>query len=85
MGRIKNSILAAAILFASVMITGCAARVGVGYRYYDPGYRDYHAWGPGETVYYNQWLVETHHPHREYQRLNHADQRRYWEWRHQHR
>jgi hypothetical protein len=81
MGQMKKSILAAAVLFIAVILTGCSGSVGVGYRYYDPGYRDYHVWGPGEGVYYNQWLVETHHPHREFRRLRREDQRNYWQWR----
>ncbi len=83
--RLKNrgfcSAVAASAVLALVMITGCAARVGVGYRAYDPYYRDYHPWG-GEIQYYNRWEGENHREHREYRRLNHADQRQYWDWRH---
>jgi hypothetical protein len=86
---LKNStkclrlVLIAASLAAPVMITGCAGRVGIGYRVYDPYYRDYHAWDDHETVYYNQWAGETHREHREYHKLNRHEQREYWNWRHQ--
>jgi hypothetical protein len=73
--------MASAVL-AAVMITGCDARVGVGYRVYDPYYRDYHPWDGGEIVYYNRWANENHFEHHDYRRLRHEDQRRYWEWRH---
>jgi hypothetical protein len=69
---------------AAPVMTGCAARVGVGYRVYDPYYRDYHVWDDHETVYYNQWAAETHREHREYRKLNHREQKEYWDWRHQH-
>jgi hypothetical protein len=75
----------AAALATPVMITGCAARVGVGYRVYDPYYGDYHYWDDHESGYYNQWAVETHHdPHRDFRKLNHNDQKAYWDWRHRH-
>lgn len=63
-------------------LAGCTARVG--YRAYDPGYSDYHTWGPGEAGYYNRWAVETRRPHRDYRRLRRDEQREYWQWRHAH-
>jgi hypothetical protein len=63
---------------------GCAARVGVGYRAYDPYYRDYHVWVDPEPTYYHQWTVETHRPNRDYRRLRRGEQREYWTWRHAH-
>jgi len=49
----RNAILVAATL---VFLSGCATHVGVGvgYRSYDPYYRDYHVWDDHERVYYNQ-------------------------------
>lgn len=72
-------------LSAPLAITGCAARVGVGYRVYDPYRSDYHVWNNGEVGYYNQWVVETHRPHREFRRLRPEEQREYWRWRHDRR
>jgi hypothetical protein len=74
--------LLAGSLFWATMFAGCTAHVG--YRAYDPAYSDYHVWGPSEGVYYNQWVVETHRPHRDYRRLNRRDQGEYWKWRHGH-
>lgn len=72
-----------ALLFATVFaLTGCATHVG--YRAYDRDHHDYHAWGPNETVYYNQWTVESHRPQRDYRKMNRHDQDEYWKWRHQH-
>ncbi|MGH9454400.1 MAG: hypothetical protein ACRD2O_10585 [Terriglobia bacterium] len=82
--RFLSAVLAAGALLAPVMITGCAAQVGVGYRVYDPYYHDYHVWHDGETVYYNQWLHENHRKYRDFRKLNHDDQRQYWTWRHGH-
>jgi hypothetical protein len=64
-----RSLLMAASLVTLAMFTGCAANVGVGYRAYDPYYRDYHVWDDHETVYYNQWVGETHRePHRDFRK-----------------
>ena len=83
-GRFRSAALAACLAIGT-MTAACAARVGVGYRVYDPGHRDYHRWDDRETVFYNQWAVETHRdPHREFRRLNRDDQREYWTWRHGH-
>jgi len=78
------SLLLAIALALPVMITGCAAHVGVGYRVYDPYYSDYHVWDDHEVGFYNQWVVETHRPHREYRRLRPEEQHEYWTWRHGH-
>ncbi len=86
--RYFSALVMAACLagFASPLIsTGCAARVGVRYRVYDPYYNDYHRWDDRETVYYNQWVVETHRdPHRDFRKLNRDEQHEYWSWRHNH-
>lgn len=70
----------AAALVCPVAITACAVHA----RYYDPVYSDYHPWGPPERGYYNQWIVETHHPNIQYKRLKPDEQRNYWTWRHNH-
>jgi hypothetical protein len=83
-----NSRLGLALLFAlslaPVLNTGCAVRVSSGYRVYDPYHSDYHTWNDGETVYYNQWVVENHREHRDFRKLRKEDQKRYWNWRHDH-
>jgi len=87
MMRIKfcKSILTLGAIALPLAFNGCAARVGVGYRTYDPYYRDYHHWDDHETVFYNQWAVETHHdPHRDFHKLNKHEQQDYWKWRHDH-
>jgi hypothetical protein len=78
--------LAVGTLFLSAgLLAGCGGgHVAVGYRAYDPGYSDYYTWDDHEGVYYNQWIVETHRPHRDYRRLKRNDQRAYWQWRHNH-
>ena len=72
------------LLAASTCFTGCVAHVGVGFRPYDPYYRDYHPWDDREAGFYNQWIVETHRDNRDYRKLKHSDQREYWNWRHNH-
>jgi hypothetical protein len=80
----RSSLLAAALL-SPVGITDCAAHVGVGYRVYDPGYRDYHVWSDHEGVYYRQWAIETRRDNRrDFRKLKPDEQREYWNWRHDH-
>lgn len=80
-----RSLLLLALFAISVTITGCTARVGVGYRAYDPYYHDRHVWDDHEIEFYNQWSDETHRDrHRDFRKLNRDEQREYWEWRHKH-
>jgi len=65
------------------------ATVGCGehhyYRAYDPYHNDYHRWDDHETVYYQQWSVDTHRDgHRDFRKLNDDEKKEYWNWRHQH-
>ena len=73
-----------ALLLSPVLNTGCAVRVSSGYRVYDPYHRDYHTWNDGEGVYYNQWVLENHRDHQDFRKLRKEDQKRYWDWRHDH-
>ena len=76
-----RALLLSATFILPVVAAGCAPHV---YRVYDPYYSDYHVWDSHERYYYNQWIVETNHPHREYRRLSADEQRQYWTWRHGH-
>ena len=57
-----------------------------GPRYYDPTYRDYHYFNPGENRAYRHWLMEERREqrYRDYNRLRREQQREYWRWRHEH-
>jgi hypothetical protein len=79
--RCLSSLLLAAAFFVPAVTTGCATRT---YRVYDPYYNDYHRWDRPETVYYHQWVVENHREDRDFRRLNHDEQKEYWNWRHSH-
>jgi hypothetical protein len=72
-------VFAASVLTASFAMAGCSVHA----RVYDPYYNDYHSWDH-ETVYYNQWEVETKRPHVDYQKRQKDDQKAYWDWRHSH-
>jgi len=74
--------LAPLAIAVCIFFYACAARVGVGYRVYDPYYRDYHVWTGPEPGYYHDWIVETHRPERDFRRLRREDQHAYWTWRH---
>lgn len=78
-------LLSTALLAPSLLTTSCAeTRVGVGFRYYDPGHSDYHVWDDHERVYYNQWATENHRDQKDFRKLKRGDQQEYWRWRHDH-
>jgi hypothetical protein len=76
-----QALFIAASFVLPVIAAGCGPHV---YRVYDPYYTDYHVWDGHERGYYNQWIIETNHPHRDYRRLSADEQRQYWTWRHTH-
>ena len=79
--RYLSSLLLAAAFLAPAATTGCTTR---GYRVYDPYYNDYHRWDNHENVYYHQWVVENHGDDRDFRKLDHDQQKAYWNWRHSH-
>jgi hypothetical protein len=74
--------LLAPFILLSILGGGSAARVG--YRTYDPYYRDYHVWTDAELPHYHVWITESHHRNMEYRRLRRQDREAYWRWRHDH-
>ena len=74
----KTTFLAAACLSFAMFFAGCATHVRAGYR--GPVYVE--RWGPAEVPYYNRWIVVTHRPYRNYERLKRRDREAYWRWRH---
>jgi hypothetical protein len=81
----RFQMLATAVLLAApTVVAGCAAHVTYGYRVYDPVYGDYHVYDRNEEVYYNQWVAETHRPHRDFRKMSDSDRKDYWKWRHEH-
>jgi hypothetical protein len=69
-------------LASPAVLAGCAARVDTGYRFYDPGYNDYHVWDNNEGVYYQRWEHDTHRNHRDFRKRGKNEQQQYWNWRH---
>jgi hypothetical protein len=84
LSRLFTCLLLATALAVPAMVGGCAARVSGGYRYYDPGYNDYHSWNNNEVVFYSQWESDTHRDHRDFKKRNSDEQKEYWKWRHDH-
>jgi hypothetical protein len=75
-----DCLLAAALLVAPALSTGCAARV----RVYDSYHRDYHRWDDREDRAYRRYLSERHEEYQEMNKRKAEDQREYWNWRHEH-
>ena len=71
-------------MISPVVATGCGGGHTY-YRAYDPYYHDYHRWDPDEDRYYHRWAVENRHEDRDFRHLGRDDQKRYWNWRHDHR
>ena len=85
MRRLSQHLLPVVFAIAVVspgIITGCGARVGVGYRVYDPGYADYHVWDDNEAGFYARWEGETRRAHVDFQKRPAAEQKEYFTWRH---
>jgi hypothetical protein len=80
----SKRIFVPSVLLLAMVSVGCAARVGVGYRSYDPYYHDYHTWNDAEGPHFNAWIVETHHPQVDYVHASKRDRENYWRWRHDH-
>jgi hypothetical protein len=80
--QLLSAVFAIALLSPAVIITGCSAHVGVGYRVYDPGYGDYHVWDANEAAYYTRWEGETHRPHADFRKRPAPEQKEYFTWRH---
>ena len=81
LSRCSRILMPSAVLAAPLLSAACAARV----RVYDQYHTDYHRWNRGEDRYYRRYLGERHQNYRDYRRLNEAQQRDYWNWRHDHR
>lgn len=71
-------LLFSAALATSLFTAGCAVHA----RVYDGYNGDYHRWNGHEVVYYNQWEHSTHRDHVDFEKRNQADQKAYWQWRH---
>jgi len=54
------------------------------HRYYDKDHKDYHEWNDHEDRAYRYYLNDQHKEYRDWTHVNHADQQRYWNWRHDH-
>ncbi len=78
--RCFSTVLLAATSRLPLAISGCAARV----RVYDQYHSDDRDWNGREDRAYRVWLRERQYPYREFARLNHEEQRDYWNWRHNH-
>jgi hypothetical protein len=82
-GKLRLGVMSLALAVGLPLATvGCAEHHY--YRAYDPYYNDYHRWDRHEDAYYRKWIVETHRRRVDYRRLNRAEQREYWAWRHNH-
>ena len=53
-------------------------------RYYDNVHKDYHEWNDREQQAYLRFLDERHAAHHDWQHASKAEQRQYWQWRHDH-
>ncbi|HEX3702780.1 MAG TPA: hypothetical protein VHU82_05585 [Vicinamibacterales bacterium] len=54
------------------------------HRVYDRAHRDYHNWNKDEDHVYREYLEQHHRRYRVFSRLTRAQQRAYWQWRHEH-
>jgi hypothetical protein len=76
--RMIALILSPTVLVSLSAITGCAGGAVV----YDPFWRDYHRWNPGENRRYRQWEIVSNRAHLDFPDRTPGDQLAYWTWRH---
>jgi hypothetical protein len=72
------------LLIATVLVTpatfvACSPR-----QVYDPYYTDTHRWDHHEEVLYEQWEVETHRDHLDFEHRSETERHTYFDWRHNH-
>ena len=76
--RVIAVMLSATVLAPVSAITACAG----GGTTYDPYRYDYRRWNHDEDRFYQEWEIETHRHHLDFNRRSAGDQRAYWSWRH---
>jgi hypothetical protein len=76
--RVIAVMLSATALASASAITACAG----GGIVYDPYRHDYRRWNHGEDRFYQEWEIETHRVHMDFNRRSRGDQNAYWGWRH---
>jgi hypothetical protein len=82
---ISSLILSAALVAPTVAFAAARPQeASVQVRVYDRDHKDYHNWDDREDHAYRAYLIENHRSYREYGRQNRAQQRAYWNWRHEH-
>jgi hypothetical protein len=77
-----RALLLAAAIAVPVVTTGCVVHARA--RVYDPYDHDYHRWNGHEQHAYRQYWRDRSEQYRDYDQLNDAQKREYWEWRHHH-
>lgn len=82
---IGSFLLAAALLTPTIAMAAAGPQdAGVTVRVYDPGHKDYHNWDDREDKAYRQYLTDQHMKYHDYKHISKAQQRAYWNWRHDH-
>ena len=81
---IASLFLSAALVAPVSMMAAPKPQAALSIRVYDRDHKDYHNWDDREDHAYRAYLVEQHRSYREYGRQNRAQQRAYWNWRHEH-
>lgn len=85
----RKGLLTAALFLTAALVAPLATKVSaapqlISVRVYDRDHHDYHNWDDGERRYYETYR----HDHRgynvEFRRSSRAQQRAYWNWRHEH-
>ena len=81
--RLLNATLSGGLFLGSLTIVPTVLRADE-HKYHDAAHNDDHVWNGHEDRAYRIWLKETHRKHRDFGKLNEADQQAYWAWRHEH-
>jgi hypothetical protein len=81
--RVLNTTFLGALLLVPLTTLPTALRADE-HKYHDAAHNDDHVWNDHEDRAYRMWLKETHHKHRDFDKLREEDRQAYWAWRHEH-
>lgn len=84
----KRFLILSALMLSTTLIGPVVAQAGDANhpdkRYYDKGGKDYHTWNNNEDRAYRSYLQEQHQDYRAFNKVKPAQQRQYFNWRHEH-
>jgi hypothetical protein len=84
----RKGLFIGALVLTAALVAPLAPKVSatpqVVVRFYDRDHHDYHNWDDNEARYYDTYRHDHHEYDVEFRKTSRAQQRAYWNWRHEH-